>query len=95
LTRQTAGITKLDVVIDKTDCWHHQTVYARKNTILEGVKAIGIPHHDCSPNYLSNKHCGSVAIFANLQSLIIESGLSGAVLMSPNAITSFNMVTQI
>ncbi len=70
------------------------TVDARKNTTLEGTKAIGIPHHDCSPNYFSNKHCGSVAIFTNLQSLIIQSGLPGAVLMSPKAITSFNTVTQ-
>jgi hypothetical protein len=58
------------------------------------MKAIGVPHHYGSPNYFSNKYCGSEAIFTNLQSLIIQSGLPGAVLMSPNAITSFNTVTQ-
>ncbi len=31
------------------------------------MKTIGIPHHDCSPNYFRNELCWSVAIFANLQ----------------------------
>jgi hypothetical protein len=31
------------------------------------MKVIDIPHHDSSPNYLSDELCGSVAIFTNLQ----------------------------
>jgi hypothetical protein len=31
------------------------------------MKAIGIPHHDYSPNNFLNELCGSVAIFTNLQ----------------------------
>ncbi len=35
-------------------------VHARKNTILEAMKAIGIPHHGRCPNYFWNNLCGSV-----------------------------------
>jgi hypothetical protein len=44
-------LNNLDVVIDKTDCWHHQDSMQRTSTILKVMKQIGIPHHDCSPNY--------------------------------------------
>jgi hypothetical protein len=53
------------------------------------MKAIGIPHHDCSPNYFGDELCGSVAIFTNLNFKFFWRGLKGAVLMSSNAIASF------
>jgi hypothetical protein len=40
---------KIDLVIEKPDYFHHQIVHARTYNIL---KAIGIPHHDGSPNNL-------------------------------------------
>ncbi len=42
-----------------------QIVHARTNTILKVMKAIGIPCHDCPPNYFWDELCGSVAIFTN------------------------------
>ncbi len=41
-------------------------VHAQTNTILKVMRASGIPHHNCCPNYFWNKLCGSVAIFTNL-----------------------------
>ncbi len=67
-------------------------IHARANIILKVMKAIGIPHHDCSPNHLWNQLCGVVAVPTNLQFFfVIWSGVPGAVLMSPNAIASFSL----
>jgi hypothetical protein len=42
-------------------------VHVRTNIIVEVMKAIDIPHHDCSCDYSWYEHCGSREIFTNLQ----------------------------
>ncbi len=61
---------------------------------LKGWKQLASLTVIALPTIFQTNIVEAFAIFTNLQSLIIQSGLPGAVLMSPNAITSFNTVTQ-
>jgi hypothetical protein len=61
---------------------------------LKGWKQLASLTMIALPTIFQTNIVEALAIFTNLQSLIIQSWLPGAVLMSPNAITSFNTVTQ-
>ncbi len=59
------------------------------------MKAIGTPHHDCSPNYFLNELCGCVTIFTNPQILSYSERGTRSCLNEPKCNSQFlSMVTQ-
>ncbi len=66
-------------------------VHARTNTIPKVMKAIGIPQHNCSPNYFEMDFVKRWQSSQTRRFFSTRSAVPGAVLMSPHATANFSL----